>query len=143
MCIRDSVNTLNLSASASPVADVVALITTTDLTIPIGGSASAAVAVANVGSTAQVTVMLDTAGVSLPLETLVCQTITSTGECLTPLSPQTELSLAANATASFMLTLNASDFIGFDPANNRVFVRFIDEAGVLRGATSLSVRAPE
>jgi len=139
------VNTLNLSASEDPVADVVALITTTDLAIPIGGSASAAVAVANVGSSAQITVMLDTAGATLPLETLVCQTNTSTGECLTALSPQAELTLAANATASFMVTLNASDRIGFDfnPAKNRVFVRFFDESGVLRGATSLSVRTPE
>lgn len=139
------VNTINLSASEDPVADVVALITTTDLAIPIGGSASAAVAVANVGSSAQITVMLDTAGASLPLETLVCQTNTSTGACLTALSPQAELTLAANATASFMVKLNASDHIGFDfnPANNRVFVRFFDEGGVLRGATSLSVSTPE
>jgi len=137
------INTINLSASVDPVADVVALITTTDLAVPIGGSASAAVAVANVGSSAEVTVMLDTAEASLPLETLVCQTNTSTGACLAPLSGQTELTLEANATASFMVTLNASDYIDFNPANNRVFVRFIDESGVLRGATSLSVRTPE
>ncbi len=137
------VNTLSLSASIDPVADVVALITTTDLAIPIGGSASAAVAVANVGSSAEITVRLDTAGVALPLEMLVCPTNPSTGECLETSSEQTGLTLTANATASFMVTLNASDYIDFNPANNRVFVRFVDENGVLRGATSLSVRTPE
>lgn len=137
------VNTISLSASEDPVADVVALITTTDLAIPIGGSASAAVAVANVGSAAEVTVRLDMAGASLPLEALVCRTNPTTGACLEPLDDQTELTLAANATASFMVTLNASDYIDFNPANNRVFVRFIDDRGVLRGATSLSVRTQD
>ena len=77
------------------------------------------------------------------METLVCQTNASTGECQEAPSGETGLTLAANATASFKVTLNASDYIGFSPENNRVFVRFIDEDGVLRGATSLSVRTSE
>jgi len=134
------VNTLSLSASNDPVADVVAIATTTDLIIPAGGQAVAAVAVANVGSGAEITASLDSAGAQLPLTATICRTNTATGACLEPLSDLSTLTLDAGSTASFMIQIEASDTIQFNPVSNRLFVRFRDSSGILRGATSTAVR---
>ena len=133
------VNTLSLSASDEPVADVIAITTTTDLTIPSGGQAFAAVAVANVGSSAEITASLDSAGAQLPLTAMICQTNSATGVCLESMSEQSTLTLDAGGTASFMMQIQATEAILFDPAKNRLFIRFHDASNVLRGATSTAV----
>ena len=135
------VNTLSLSASDEPVADVVAITTTTDLTIPSGGQAFAAVAVANVGSSAEITASLDSAGAQLPLTAMICQTNSATGVCLEPMSEQSTLTLDAGSTASFLIQIEATEAFRFDPVNNRLFIRFHDDSDVLRGATSTAIRA--
>jgi hypothetical protein len=38
--------------------------------------------------------------------------------------------------------VGAGEPIPFNPATSRIFVRFMDAGGVLRGATSVAVRAP-
>jgi hypothetical protein len=47
--------------------------------------------------------------------------------------------MAADETQTFGVFLNASGDVPFDPANARVFVRFVDSDGVVRGATSAAV----
>jgi hypothetical protein len=48
--------------------------------------------------------------------------------------------IAAGATPTFSVFLDAVGAVPFDPANSRVFVRFKDAGGVTRGSTSVAVR---
>ena len=48
--------------------------------------------------------------------------------------------IAANATPTFAIFVRGSGNVLFDPARNRIFVRFKDGGGVTRGATSVAVR---
>jgi len=132
-------NTLALSASVEPVPDIVALVTDTNLRFPMGGSANAAVAIANVGSAGEIAVSLDSGSSDLPIGFLICRTNSMTGACLEPLAEESLVQLGANETASFMIQIDSTNFVAFDPVENRVFVRFSDSDGVLRGATSLAV----
>ena len=45
----------------------------------------------------------------------------------------------ANATPTFGIFATATGSVPFDPANNRIFVQFGDEGGVVRGSTSVAV----
>jgi protein involved in polysaccharide export with SLBB domain len=46
------------------------------------------------------------------------------------------------STPTFAVFVNASGAVPFDPAANRIFVRFKDAGGVTRGATSVAVKTP-
>jgi len=46
----------------------------------------------------------------------------------------------AGATPTFAIFVAGSGPVTFDPAANRVFVRFRDGGGTIRGATSVAVR---
>jgi hypothetical protein len=138
------INTLNLSASTTPVPDIVALVASGDPGI-VDISASSqygafAVATVNVGSADTITASADTGGTSLPISLNLCQTNPATGACVAPAAAGVTTTIAANATPTFAIFAGSSSAIPFDPANNRVFVRFIDRSGVLRGATSVAVR---
>ncbi len=138
------VNTLLLSASAAPVPDAVAIAgtTTNDGTLHISGttgSAAFAVAIANVGSSAQMTALPDTGGANLPLTLSICQTNQATGACLAPPSASVPAQVNGNATASFGIFAAAHAAVPFMPAVNRIYVRFIDSGGVTRGSTSVAV----
>ena len=43
-------------------------------------------------------------------------------------------------TPTFGIFVTGTGTVPFDPASNRIFVRFKDGAGVTRGATSVAVR---
>ena len=45
-------------------------------------------------------------------------------------------------TASWAIFGQAAGPIALDPANNRISVRYVDDGGILRGATSVAVTAP-
>jgi hypothetical protein len=64
----------------------------------------------------------------------------SEGICLSPVQSSVVITIGSNGTATFAIFLNGSGNIAFDPANNRVFVRFQDAGGVTRGSTSVAVR---
>ena len=51
--------------------------------------------------------------------------------------------IPANGTPTFSVFASAMGNVPFDPANNRIFVRFSDSGGVTRGATSVAVRATQ
>lgn len=111
------------------------------ISIPGPSSASAAsIATAALGGDATLTLSIDDGGKSLPLILFVCETNPSTGACLASPSTTLTISSANGETRTFSVFVNSTGVITFDPANNRVFVRFKDANGVVRGATNFAVR---
>jgi subtilisin-like proprotein convertase family protein len=143
--IVTGLTTLLLSASTSPVPDIVALAATpnnngiVDIPGPTGSGAFA-VATVNVGAGASITTSADTGSVNLPVHLFVCQTDPAAGKCFAPPAPTVTTQIDGNATPTFAIFVQGSASVPFDPANNRVFVRFKDAGGVTRGATSVAVR---
>jgi len=143
------VSTLLFSASAAPVADVVAEAVTVgqngimDLSRATG-TGLFALGSSNLGATADVTVGADTGGGQLPLTLTVCETNSATGACLLPPTATVTVTYEEGTTRSFAVfaQASASAVIPFDPAANRIFVRFWDAAFVVRGRTSVAVRTP-
>ncbi len=135
-----------LAASVTPVADVIALAATEGntgvLTLPDPmGSAAFAVATANVGAAATITVSADTGGATLPVTLFVCQTEPATGACLEPPDASVTLTIGAGQTPTFAIFAIGSGAIAFNPGANRVFVWFY-EGSAARGSTSVAIRAP-
>jgi len=137
-------NTLLLSASAGPVPDIVALGATVNrngiVDIPgTNGTGFFSVATVNVGATGQIAASADTGAASLPVGITLCQTNPTTGVCLATPGTSVTTQINANDTPTFAVFVQGHGTVPFDPANNRVFVRFKD-GGVTRGATSVAVR---
>ena len=137
------VNTLLLSASDTPVPDVIALATTAAVDIPAAtANAAFAVATVNVGTQGTITASADTGAVSLPLTVSLCQTDPPTGTCINPAVPTTApvtTIIDANATPTFAFFLNSTGTIPFDPAVNRLRVLFTDDTQTVRGSTSVAL----
>lgn len=144
-------NTLQLAASTSPVADVVALGATTlnDGIVRIPGNTGTgffSVATVNVGATSAITASADTGSSSLPANISLCQTNPVTGVCINPTVPTTGdvvLDINSNDTPTFAVFVQGTDGILPDPANSRVFVRFTDSDGLESGSTSVAVQTGE
>jgi hypothetical protein len=136
-------NTLLLGASAAPSPDIVALAATPSLDgiVTVAGTAAFAVATVNVGASGTVTVSADTGDAGLPLSVTICRT-NEAAQCLGAPAPTVPATINAGATAAFSVFVRATGPIAFLPSAHRVFVRFVDGAGVTRGATSVAVRAP-
>lgn len=137
-------NSVLLSASATPVPDIVVQAATVShdgiLRIPADANAAAfATATVNVGASATITVTADTGTTSLPLAITLCQTDPPSGQCLTAPAATVLTTIATNATPTFAIFAKASGPIDFLPAVNRVFVRFKDSSGDVRGSTSVAV----
>jgi len=104
------------------------------------GTGVFAVATVNKGVGAMITVSADTGGVGMPVNILLCQTDPGTGVCVSSMEPTVPIQVDAGATPTFGIFVGGHGMIPFDPAVNRVFVRFRDAAGVTRCATSVAVR---
>jgi hypothetical protein len=142
--VETGLNTLLLSASTSPVPDVVALGATASndgiLHIPgASGSNAFAVATVNLGSSSAITASVSTAGATLPLALTLCQTNPATGQCISAIGGTVTTTISANATPTFAIFGTASGAIPFNPANSRIFVQFSDSTGVVRGETSVAI----
>jgi aldose sugar dehydrogenase len=143
--IVPGLNTFLFSASNFPVPDIVALAATTSndgiLNIPgATGTGAFAVATANVGAAGSITASADTGGASIPVNLFVCQTNPATGACLAEPASTTITTINAGATPTFAVFVQGNGNVPFDPAGNRIFVRFKDGGGVIRGSTSVAVR---
>jgi glycosidase len=148
-----SVNTLLLSASTTPVPDIIALTATASqdgivtFDAPYG-AASFALAAANVGASGEVIVSADpgaTSGRHAPPNFVVCRTNPTTGFCLNgptpPNAASQRITMAANETATFAVFGTGRGKIAFDPARNRTAVRFTGTGdSAQRGASSVAVR---
>ena len=141
--IISGVNTLLLSASNTPVPDIIAVASGTGtVDIPDStGAAAFAVATVNVGTTGSITASADTGSAVLPVAITVCETNPTTGACINPTIPASTATttIGPGATPTFAFFLTGSGPITFDPANNRVFARFTDANQVVRGATSVAL----
>jgi virginiamycin B lyase len=138
------IDTLNLSASSSPVPDIVALAASSDpgyVDIPgATGTGDFAVATVNLGSASQITASANTGTASLPVALTVCQTDPTSGICLAAPAANVTTTIAANATPTFGIFVTGGASVPDSPGLNRVFVQFNDANGVLRGETSVAVR---
>jgi hypothetical protein len=138
-------NTLLLSASDFPVPDIVALGATIDNDgiVKLSSTGVFAVATVNVGADGLITASADTGAVSLPVDITLCETDPGTGVCLGALvsgANGVTTQIDTGETPTFGIFVDSDEVIAFDPAVNRVFVRFRDGGGVVRGATSVAVR---
>ena len=143
--ITSGLNTLLFSASTSPIPDIVALGATLNndgiVNIPgPSGTGVFAVATVNVGAGGAITVSADTGTATLPVSVAVCETNPATGACLTPVGSSVTTQIVGNATPTFGIFVMWTGLVPFDPAANRIFVRFKDADGVTRGSTSVAVR---
>ena len=139
------INTLLLSASVGPVPDIVAIAET-----PTGdGIANVslvtatgvfAVATVNAGASAMIVTAADTGSTGLPITIALCQTDPVTSQCISAVGPSVTTMISAGDTPTFGIFISERAVVPFDPVNNRIFVRFMDAAGVARGATSVAVR---
>lgn len=139
------INTLLVSASAAPVSDLIALAATVGNTgivsVPaVGATGAFAVATANVGAAGTITASVDTAATSLPINLSICQTNPSTGACTSSPGASVSTTVAAGATPTFAVFAAATGPIPLNPAAHRVYVRFRDGSGAVRGATSVAIR---
>jgi hypothetical protein len=142
------INTLLLSASLTPVPDVIALAATleNDGIVNISGPSGIgffAVASVNVGATGTITVTADTGGAAVPVTVTLCQTDPGSGICLSPPAESVTTIIAGNAMPTFAIFVQGMGSpVPFDPALNRVFVRFREggSGGTMRGATSVAMK---
>jgi hypothetical protein len=144
--VLTGINTLLLSASNTPTADVIALAATAAgngiVDVPgTTGTGAFAVASANVGTAATITASADTGAASVPVSLALCQTNPASGACLAPPAASVTTSVPAGATPTFAVFATARGSIPFNPAVNRVFLRFRDSASnQIVGATSVALR---
>jgi hypothetical protein len=138
-------NTLLLSGSATPIPDVIVLAATAShdgiVNIPgATGTGAFAVATANVGAGGAITASADSGAGNLPVTTTICQTDPISGQCLSGPAATAQATINANATPTFAIFVKGNATIPFQPAANRIFVKFRDAGGAVRGSTSVAVR---
>ena len=138
-------NTLLLSSSSNAVPDLTALAATPtgDGIVNLPGSLGAnafAVATVNVGSQDTITAAADTGDTLLPVEVLISESDPVTAECLSAPGSSVTTPIDTGATSTFSIFVTGAGTVPFDPATNRIFVRFRDASSVTRGATSVAVR---
>jgi hypothetical protein len=139
------VNTFLLTSSSAPTPDVVALAASVGgiATVPEStGIGAFAVASINVGADAMITVTADTEPILLPLTLSLCQSNPITAACSNPTVPIPSVTLRINQgdTPTFSIFAQATGNIPFDPAVNRINVRFRTDAGGIVGSTSVAVQ---
>jgi hypothetical protein len=101
--------------------------------INIGGSA---------GSMTSVIASIDDGGRNLPVSVSICQSDPTTGACINPTTPgpSATLSIAPNQTVTYSAFVTGTGNVPFDPANNRLFLRFKTTDDATVGATTVAVR---
>jgi hypothetical protein len=137
-------NTLLLSSSSGPVPDLISIGSGDGIASIPGatGLTAFAAATVNIGAVGTVTASVDDNGRGLPLTTRLCVTNPTSGACINPATPAATatFTLAVNQSATIAVFVFGAGNVPFDPANNRLFLRFKTADGVTRGASSVAVR---
>jgi hypothetical protein len=76
---------------------------------------------------------------ALPVIISLCETHPITGQCISLISPTVVTQINAGETPTFGIFVQGNANVPFDPAANRIFVRF-SSGGVTRGSTSVAAR---
>jgi hypothetical protein len=140
------VNTFFLSAENAAVPDVLAIAATVGNTgvMEINNSNQRGfftTAAINIGDADSITFSADTGTTELPIELVVCETdLSQGGTCVEARSNTVTVNMRENQARTFAIFAVANDSIPFSPRTNRVFARWRDSDGVVRGATSVAVR---
>ncbi|WP_421790801.1 Ig-like domain-containing protein [Hyphobacterium sp.] len=142
--VFEGVNTLLVSISATPIADVIAIgaTPTSDgvLRVPAnGGRQAMAAAAINIGAPETLNVSLDNGFGMIPSSFTLCQT-DENGVCLAPRAPGVDVNMAADPALFSILAVDSDGdqtTVPDDPANARLYLRFRDAAGQTRGLTSV------
>jgi N-acetylneuraminic acid mutarotase len=143
--IIPGLNTFLFSASTSPIPDMIALAATptgdgiVNILAP-SGTGVFSVAAVNVGAGGNLTVSADTGDAGLPVDISICQTYLQSGACFSPPAASVTATVLSNETPTFGVFVTAPGNVSFDPAVNRIFVRFKDSESITRGSTSVAVR---
>ena len=137
------VNTLLLGASNTQAPDIVALATADAGIVNIPGPTGTgvfAVATINMGAGANITASADTGGVPLPVTLSICETNPNTSQCLAAPTASVARTINPGETPTYGIFVSGQLPVFFNPAVNRIFVRFKDDLGITRGSTSVAVR---
>ena len=118
--INVGLNTLLLSASATPVPDIVALAATLTndgiVNVPgTNGTGAFAVATVNVGASGSITASADTGSATLPVNISLCQTDPATGQCISAIGPSVTTQINAGATPTFGIFVQGVGIVFFRP----------------------------
>jgi len=137
-------NSLLFSADNNPVPDVVALAATVTMNgiVELSPNGAFSVATVNVGNSSSITAKADTGAAELPVDLQICETDPVAGTCLAPPVDATTgvtTTIDGGATPTFAVFVFSSGAVPFDPAHNRVVVRFGDDGDATRGATSVAI----
>jgi hypothetical protein len=143
--MHPGLNTLLISASMTPVPDMVAMSTTFGydgiVNVPgANGTGAFAVATVNVGAGGAITASADTGRASIPADLQLCQTDPASGRCISAMGQNVTVQVPAGTTPTFAVFVHGHGTVGFDPTAHRAFVRFTDASGRVRGETSVAVR---
>jgi hypothetical protein len=139
------IDTLLLSASATPVPDVIAVALAGaafqpgEVVLDEARQGAFVVSATNVGAAAVITITADTGAATLPVAISMCET-TPAGGCAAPPSAAITRLLATGGGVGLAVFVSGTGWIEPDAARNRISVRFTDAGGVTRGSTSVAVR---
>ena len=100
-------------------------------------------ATVNIGAAGTVTASVDDNGAGLRADRAAVRHQPDDGRLHQPgarPAPSATFTLATNASATVAVFVTGTGNVPFDPANNRLFLRFKTADGVTRGATSVAVR---
>src|SRR5262249_29764722 len=103
------------------------------------GTGLFAVATSNAGVSGTITMTADTGGATVPVAISICETDPHTSACLAPPSSSVTRVIGPTDRPPLGGFGGGSGPVAFDPAANRIFVRFL-EGNVTRGSTSVAVR---
>src|SRR5262245_15816831 len=137
--IISGVNPFLLRATAQPAPDIVALAATApnDGIVRLASVGAFAVAAVNVGAPGLLTVSANTGTASLALTITLCETNPQNGQCLVAPAPTVQTQINTSATPTFSVFVSATAAVPFNPATNRIQVRFDGAGG--GGGTSVAV----
>ncbi|VAV89120.1 hypothetical protein MNBD_ALPHA06-1392, partial [hydrothermal vent metagenome] len=150
--VTNGVNTFTLSSASIAPADMLTIALS-----PVAGGVNqmqnasdngfVVIASAAIGANDTLTFSVNDGGAGLPFVSSVCETNPLDSQCLATPAQSVTINSVNGETRTFAAFVSATGNIPFDPGNNRLFMEFRDQGGILRGGSSIEIRtdfpAPE